>query len=219
MSPDVAAVVERTPEDVASSTNHHDIKLLDFLPGVAMSSFFAGHDKASRIQIRNFFSTIFVALVVMGVAVPATQAANIDDNPTFDTLFQPAKVNAKWKQECSGCHIPFPPGLLQAESWIKIMESLDSHFGVDASLTANETREITRFLVNNASTRWRSSVPPSRISDATWFKNVHYLHESFWNRPLVKSPSNCFACHKHADHGDFYGGGGGCGGVSSCHQL
>lgn len=171
------------------------------------------------IQSQNFLRMLVFAVLAMGVSMPVAHAQESGDDPSFNTLFQPAKVNAKWKQECSGCHIPFPPGLLQAESWLKIMEGLDNHFGVDASLTDKENKEIAVFLVKNASTRWRYSTPPSRITESVWFKSVHFMHEFSWNNPLVKSASNCFACHKHVEHGDFYGGGGGCGGISSCHVF
>jgi hypothetical protein len=166
------------------------------------------------------FLRLFIAVILaMSVAIPVTQAEISRDNPDFDLLFQPAKVNAKWQQECSACHIAFPPGLLQAESWLKIMQNLDNHFGVDASLAANEHKEITSFLMSNASTEWIAPIAPSRISEAPWFKDRHRLHKDAWGDKRVKSASNCFACHKHAEHGDFYGGGGGCGGVSNCHLF
>lgn len=153
-----------------------------------------------------------------GVAIPARPAEENNAYLLFKAL-QPVNVNAKWKEECSACHIAFPPGLLQAESWIKIMQELDEHFGVNASLTASENKEIAEFLVNNASTRWRSLKAPSRISEAAWFKKNHSLHEGAWKDPKVKSASNCLACHKNSDHGDFYGAGGGCGGASNCHTF
>lgn len=175
-------------------------------------------DNALFVYCRNL-SRMLVAVLTVGVAMPVAQAEERGDDPTFHTLFQPSKVNAKWKQECSVCHIAFPPGLLQAESWVKIMDSLDNHFGVDASLTAKESKEIAAFLVNNASIRWRTPTAPSRVTEAEWFKIKHYIHKNAWSAPIVKSASNCFACHKHAEHGDFHGGGGGCGGASRCHAY
>lgn len=119
---------------------------------------------------------------------------------------QPAQINAKWQQECSSCHIAFAPGLLPAESWRKIMEGLDKHFDTDASLTAEESKEITGFLVNNASNRWRASSAPLRITETGWFKSKHDAREvppAAWKNPLVKSPTNCQACHTQAEQGDF----------------
>ena len=119
---------------------------------------------------------------------------------------QPAQVNAKWQKECASCHMAFPPGLLPAESWRKMMSGLDKHFGADASLTAQENQEISAFLVNNASNRWNAATAPLRITETAWFQRKHDGHEispAVWKRPAVKSPANCQACHVGADKGDF----------------
>lgn len=119
---------------------------------------------------------------------------------------QPAQLNAKWQQECGGCHLAFSPGLLPAESWRKMMSGLDKHFGTDASLSAQENQEITAFLVNNASNRWRAATAPLRITESQWFKHKHGGREispDVWKRPAVKSPANCQACHIGAEKGDF----------------
>ena len=119
---------------------------------------------------------------------------------------QPAQVSAKWQQECGSCHIAYAPGLLPAESWRKIMSGLDKHFGDDASLTAQENKEITAFLVANASNRWSASTAPLRITESQWFKTKHNNKEippDTWKRPSVKSPANCQACHIDAAKADF----------------
>ncbi|OYY95276.1 MAG: cytochrome C [Hydrogenophilales bacterium 28-61-23] len=117
-----------------------------------------------------------------------------------------SKPNATWRQECGSCHIAYAPGLLPAESWRKVMAGLDKHFGSDASLTAQENRAITEFLVDNAATRWRTPGAPLRITETAWFKRQHDGHEirpEVWKRASVKSPANCAACHPGADKGDF----------------
>ncbi len=119
---------------------------------------------------------------------------------------QPSQVNATFQKECSSCHIAYAPGLLPAESWRKVMGGLDKHFGTDASLTDQENKEVTAFLVKNASNRWSASTAPLRITETAWFKRKHDSHEispDVWKRPSVKSPANCGACHPQADRGDF----------------
>lgn len=118
----------------------------------------------------------------------------------------PAKLNAKFKQECTGCHIAYPPGLLPAESWRKMMAGLDKHFGSNASLDPQDNKEITDFLVANASTRWSGKDAPLRITDTAWFKREHDSEDipsRVWKNPKVKSASNCGACHTKAEQGDF----------------
>lgn len=165
---------------------------------------------------KNFNRGLVVALLAMSVTISAAQA---DDDERYGERssgkyggenrgksMQVAQTNAKFKAECSNCHIAYAPNLLPAESWRKIMSGLNKHFGSDASLTDPENKEITAFLVNNASDRWRAPTAPLRITDTAWFKQKHDSHEispAVWKNPKVKSPSNCGACHTKADRGDF----------------
>lgn len=119
----------------------------------------------------------------------------------------PAEVNTKWQAECGDCHMAYPPGLLPAASWKKVMAGLDKHFGTDASLSAADAKEITDYLVKYPSNRWDSSAAPLRITDGEWFKAKHYnkgeIAPDVWKRESVKSPGNCIACHTGAEKGDF----------------
>jgi len=153
------------------------------------------------IHYQNLPHALAVAVLAMSVTMSAAQAAEQRGKP-----LQPAQVNAKWQQECSSCHVAFAPGLLPAESWRRVMGGLDKHFGTDASLAAEESKEITDFLVNNASNRWSTPTAPLRITEAAWFKREHSGRETppaVWKNPLVKSPANCKACHTQAERGDF----------------
>jgi hypothetical protein len=118
----------------------------------------------------------------------------------------PAQLDAKWSAECGGCHLAFPPGLLPAASWKKLMSGLDKHFGTDASLPPADNKAIADFLEKNASNRWTTNSAPLRISETEWFKTKHRADEinpAIWKRASVKSPANCLACHQGADKGDF----------------
>ncbi|GAB4398245.1 MAG: diheme cytochrome c [Rhodoferax sp.] len=119
----------------------------------------------------------------------------------------PAQSNPKWAAECSGCHMAFPPGLLPAASWQKIMNGLDQHFGTDASLAPADAQEITQYLLKYPSNRWTANTAPLRITESGWFKAKHFdkreIRPEVWKRESVKSPANCMACHRQADKGDF----------------
>ncbi|HUX91314.1 MAG TPA: diheme cytochrome c [Gallionellaceae bacterium] len=161
-------------------------------------------------------------LLLSGVTITAAQAEDDHDERNGDRHaakssgkyggenrgkpVQPAQTNAKYQQECSSCHIAYAPGLLPAESWRKVMDSLDRHFGSDASLDAQDSREITGFLVKNSSNRWSAPTAPLRITESAWFKRKHDTDEispSVWKNPQVKSPANCTACHLQAERGNF----------------
>ena len=150
--------------------------------------------------------TLLALMLVIALLPPVAAAGGRYGGEDRGKPLQLAQVNAKWQQECGSCHIAYAPGLLPAESWRKIMSGLDKHFGDDAALTAAENKEITAFLVNNASNRWSAKTAPLRITESIWFKTKHNSREiapDTWKRPSVKSPANCQACHLDAAKADF----------------
>jgi hypothetical protein len=137
----------------------------------------------------------------------------------------------KYRQECASCHVAYPPGMLPAASWQRLMGNLDRHFGTDASLDAASAKEIATWLTANADKRRRhddedgddrdhdrghdsddhrkaqrdtAAVPEDRITRTAWFASEHReVAASAWKRPAVKSAANCPACHARADQGVF----------------
>jgi cytochrome c553 len=118
-----------------------------------------------------------------------------------------ATAQAQWQQECSACHIAYPPRLLSAASWNAVMDGLGSHFGTDASLDAAATQTIRAFLVQNAGrdSRSRADKPLLRITETPWFVHEHSeeLPPGIFKSAAVKSASNCAACHTRAAQGSF----------------
>ena len=110
----------------------------------------------------------------------------------------------KWKEECGSCHIAYPPKLLTADDWQKLMAGLDKHFDANATLDAKDSRETLDFLQAYAGFRKRNSASSLRISDTPWFTQEHHeIPDKTWSDPAVKSRSNCTACHINAEHGDW----------------
>ena len=114
----------------------------------------------------------------------------------------------KYQQECSACHIAYPPGLLPAVSWQRLMGGLNRHFGSDASLDPADLRDISAWLQTQAGTYRRSqeAPPQDRITQSAWFLREHNSREipaAVWKRPAVGSPANCAACHTQAAQGSF----------------
>ncbi len=110
----------------------------------------------------------------------------------------------KYQQECSACHIAYPPGMLPAASWQRLMNNLPHHFGTDASLDAASVQQLSAWLADNSAGRARAEPPQDRITRSAWFVREHdEVPAAVWKRAAVKSPSNCAACHTRADQGDF----------------
>ena len=110
--------------------------------------------------------------------------------------------NPVYKAECGSCHVAFPPKLLPAESWARLMARLDRHFGSDASLDAKASEEIGRYLAANAGRRAAPAGDEPRITETRWFRKEHdKVSAARWKDPAVKSPANCVACHARAEEG------------------
>lgn len=112
--------------------------------------------------------------------------------------------NPKWKEECGSCHIAYPPQLLIAENWQRLMGSLDRHFDANAMLDTRDNREILDFLQRYAGHGGKNSASSLRITDTPWFSREHHeISDNAWSDPAVRSRSNCTACHVNAGRGDW----------------
>ena len=117
-----------------------------------------------------------------------------------------AATNQTWQAECASCHIAYPPQLLPAHSWQRLMDGLDRHFGTDAGLAPAAASEIGRFLQANAAQGKRAArVEGSlRITETAWFTRKHdEVPARTWRHADVRSPANCSACHRQAEQGDY----------------
>lgn len=119
----------------------------------------------------------------------------------------------KYKTECAACHLAYPPGMLPAAAWQRVMGSLPHHYGAtDASLDPATVKALSIWLsansakASNASNNSRPQEPPpeDRITRSPWFIRQHdEVPAAAWKRTSIKSASHCAACHGGAEQGDF----------------
>lgn len=148
------------------------------------------------ISIRSFAWT---GLLAAGLTF--SMFGRADEGGTLDSPLLP-----KYKQECAACHVAYPPKLLPAESWQRLMRGLPTHFGTDASLDEASVKQISKWLGQNAGTRraGQTAPPDDRITRSAWFQREHHeVSPRTWQLPKVKSASNCLACHARANQGVF----------------
>jgi hypothetical protein len=123
-----------------------------------------------------------------------------------DGTRMPAKVLPSYTAECTACHTAYPPSMLPAKSWQRIMKGLDQHYGSDASLDAKTVAEIGQWLQTHAGTYKRVSEEPpqDRLTKSVWFERKHRkIEPAVWQLPSVKSAANCAACHTGTEQGVF----------------
>ena len=124
-----------------------------------------------------------------------------------DSVRMPAQIPPAYTQECGSCHLAYPPGMLPASSWQRLMGGLDKHFGTDASLEPATVQKLAGWLQTHAGTykRVTTAPPQDRITQSAWFVRKHRQVDSplVWKHASVKSAANCAACHTQAEQGRF----------------
>lgn len=133
-----------------------------------------------------------------------------------DGIRLPPVNHAATLEECGACHLAFPPQMLPARSWGRIMGSLADHFGEDASLAEATRADIAAYLRANAADspgavggqrfmrRLDPAQTPLRITETPWWQRDHdEIRPARFESAKVKSRANCAACHRTADKGEF----------------
>ena len=145
-------------------------------------------------------ATVYRVLFGLITVAAVSHSAHAEGNQRMAPLLP------KYQQECGACHVAYPPGMLPAASWNRLMSKLGSHYGTDASVDAPTMQELQRWLSANAGNtkRVREEPPQDRITRSTWFIREHdEVSAASWKLPAVKSAANCVACHSGANQGDF----------------
>lgn len=112
-----------------------------------------------------------------------------------------ARIDPAYAKECGACHLAYPPDLLPAASWTKLMSGLDRHFGQNAELEPEVRAGLERWLVERAGSR--ADGAPLRATETAWFSHKHRKVAGAAERPSVRSLANCAACHPAAERWDF----------------
>jgi cytochrome c553 len=127
-----------------------------------------------------------------------------------DRMPIPADAPPAFAAECGGCHLAFPPALLAADDWHRVMANLDKHYGDNATLDEKTRRTIDEFLGRNAGSGRRTEGANAgkgalpRLTMTGWFRHKHdEVPTAVWKDKRVGSAANCAACHPRAEAGSF----------------
>lgn len=161
--------------------------------------------------------TTSVILITTIITIPVVFSDDDRDEYRQRSLGVAPVTSELYKSECSSCHMAYPPGLLPAGSWKKIMTGLDSHFNDNAEVDNEDYKIIQDFLVTNSADKsnYRRSrkimrsldknETPIRISELPYIKKEHdeIPDKMIRYNKKVNSLSNCIACHAQAEKGLF----------------
>jgi hypothetical protein len=166
-----------------------------------------------------------VVLTVVAIAIPHLLFADHEErrnrhrerNRDRDHRASDLKpvTNPAYKEHCGACHFTYQPELLPSTSWKKIVDQLEAHFGESFELDPEAQKAVLTYLETNGaeySTAKRAvkimksvgSSAPMRITDIPYIRDKHRkVSESVLNRPSIGSLSNCAACHRTAEQGNY----------------
>ena len=166
---------------------------------------------------KNIVGALGAALLAIGTAGVALGDDDDDERggAPRNRALAPV-VNESYRTECGGCHFAYQPGLLPAQDWERLMGSLDTHFGDDATLDPAVAKDLLDYLTANAagSAALHSGAVAAkpiagdglpRITATRAFQRKHdeIPARLVKDNPEVKSFSNCQLCHRGAEQGNF----------------
>jgi len=152
---------------------------------------------------------------VLASASPAWAAPPAPDaprapvaRPAVDPAQAAGDPAAAYAEECGACHVAYPARLLAPAQWFAVLNALDGHYGVDATVDSATLALVARHVGKTAGVpHAAASVPAAasgrrelpRITQQRWFVREH--REA---RPIAGSKlSQCESCHSDAARGSF----------------
>jgi hypothetical protein len=129
----------------------------------------------------------------------------------------PPIADTGYLKECGSCHMAYPPELLPARSWNRVLGSLQDHFGDSAQLDAATRQRIHDYLVAHAADNTqnehsfailhslRPNEAPLRITATPYIAGIHaaVLDPVWGGNPRPKTLAECGVCHLRVQSGDF----------------
>jgi cytochrome c553 len=166
---------------------------------------------------RQFFPA--AAALTLAVLAPAAAADSFWSWAiSLERHKEVAPVTLKaWADECSSCHYAYPPGLLPAASWQKLLTpaALEKHFGENIEMKDELRLKLLDYANANAaehsmakrSRKMMASLngaAPERITEAPYIKRKHQdiPKKLVQDNPQVKALSQCDTCHTEAKTGN-----------------
>jgi cytochrome b len=144
-----------------------------------------------------FSLALFASVAVFAYAIIAAKPAE----PSGEAY-------ALYKKECASCHFAYPSNLYTKASWDGMMETLENHYGEDATITEEKQKIITEYLLANSIEEGKSK-PALFFSDV----NISQIGSIIKSEPYKKKHkgfdsnktklADCSSCHTDAVSGRF----------------
>jgi len=146
--------------------------------------------KNKKSKYLVFIAAIFCSLVI-GWQVSAWSLEPIPENLSIgrDTYLE----------SCSNCHIAIPPELMPTETWRKILEKPQNHYGISLNLISLTQVLIWNYLKNYSRPLSPGERPADIVDESRYFRALHPNVDL----PKVVTLKTCISCHPSANTFDF----------------
>ncbi len=151
-------------------------------------------------------------------ALPVLLASGFAALPAATPVTTPVAVatNPAWEGECGSCHLAFPPSLLPARSWERMLDEQDRHFGEDLFLDETTLAPLRAFARSSAAEAGQTEhavriadslgadEAPQRITELRWWAERHAdVPAADFTAVGESAELRCAACHPDADRARF----------------
>ncbi len=175
-----------------------------------------GEDTEVKKHLRIFSFLVIIISILTYLFVVSSDYNFLTTKKYSDIYYE--EVHPIYYEKCGDCHKTYPTHLLPKESWKKIMYSLDNHRGekiTDENITKSEQKSILKFLLENSAETSKQEAAikimkslgkrrPKSITKTPYWRETHKnIPKHVYKSKEIKDKSNCFACHKNAEHGNF----------------
>ena len=126
---------------------------------------------------------------------PLTHLKSVDPVPT---RYQPGYE--LYLETCSSCHIALPPGVLPSESWKKLLEEPDDHYGEQLTELIRITQLLIWEYLSTFSRPLLKDEPlPLYVERSRYFRALHPRVDL----PDPTTSKTCLTCHPNASQFDY----------------
>ncbi|MEA3228012.1 MAG: cytochrome b/b6 domain-containing protein [Campylobacterota bacterium] len=165
---------------------------------------------------KNITSYIFLLSSVLIFFVIISSNSNIFVKNRFENIDY-EKESSLFYDKCAECHKIYPSFLLTQNSWSRIMDGLDNHFGekiTDNNISQTQRVEIREFLLENSAESSTREIAvkivnsvkdgrPLAITKTKLWREIHKeIPRDLYKTKKIKDKSNCFACHIDIEKGN-----------------
>jgi len=182
-----------------------------------INSMITGYKNTQGSEVKlTLFQKVFAFIWLASSTIFLLYMLQNPDNPLLADTNQ--KIDYKQEhtlfyEECSSCHLLYPPFLLPSKSWSTMMDGLENHFGDDASLEYADMRSIKNYLLshsaNNSTKESAFYILQSLKNNSTititktpyWIKRHKNIDIKIFKNEEVSKKSNCKSCHENFENG------------------